>query len=281
MRLFMMQSQLEQLRGRQASVETMEQQLAGFLSLVGALPAPAGEGSAAAEGDGGKAGRSTHSSPLSDSSSAVALRSIELALHRVARQLREDTAQLLSGLILRAEVCERMVAVDPERSRQEMAELRQAASVALRKVRHLVQELQPPSLEELGLPTALRRYPQLLRTGQKMPVELQIGGRERRLPGNLEQALFRVVQEALSNAALHSGAGRATVKLEFGADCVTVVVSDEGAGFDLDSALKAAEAKDRSGLSDMNARARLVGGSLEIATQPGSGCTVTLSVACP
>ncbi len=274
MRLFMMQSQLEQLRGRQANLEKTEQLVSGFLEATSqwgseeGRPWATGQGSAArslptvAEGDAG----------------AEALPSIETVYHRISRELQDGSEQAFSDLILRAEVCERLIRVDAQKAREEMVGLKQAATTALKATRQLVQELQPPALEELGLVAALRRYVGACRPSGRLRIELQVGGQERRLAPRIEIAVFRIIQEALLNAALHSGADRAEVKLRFEPEQVVVTVADEGRGFDVTSALPEASQREHSGLADLQLRARLIGGTLEIGSKVGAGCMVSLAV---
>ena len=270
MKLFMMQSQLEQLRNREANLERLGEVYARILEVIDTPPSRAPE------------------SPAPDATAApdlavppevaAALESIELAQQRLSRELQDGPAQAFSDLILRAEVCERLVDLDAREAKEELARLRQATAAALRSTRQLVQELQPPTLEELGLAAALRRYVEASRASERIRVELQITGQERRLPRGVEVAVFRVVQEALANAAQHSGADRAEVCLRFEPGQLVATVSDKGQGFDASPVLASLKLRDRSGLSDMGLRAKLIGATLEISSKPGAGCVVTLVV---
>ena len=275
MRLFMMQSQLEQLRNRQADLDKTEELLDRVLevadSLKGLRPeqlaSPAEERPASSE-----------QAATPRESLAALLRAIELAHQRVSRQLQDGPAQVLSDLILRAEVCERLVERDRHKAKDEMGQLRTAASSALKSTRQLVYELQPPPLEELGLLTALRRYIEASSASKACKIELHVSGKDRRLPPSAEVATFRIIQEAIANAAQHSGAARVDVDLRFGAAEVVVTVADTGRGFDAEAALAAARSRGHSGLADLESRAELIGATLEIRSKPGAGCTVTLSV---
>ncbi len=274
MRLFMMQSQLEQLRSRQSSLEKSEEMLGGFLEAV------AHWGSAGRGADGSDTSSGPKGSPslLDEANGEKTIPSIELVYHRVSKELQDGTAQSLSDLILRAEVCERLVRVDALKAREELTGLKQAAAGALRSTRLLIQELQPPALEELGLTAALRRYVSESRPGGRMQIEMQISGQERRLPSSVELAMFRIVQEALLNASEHSNADRAEVKLRFEPGEVVVTVADEGQGFDVTQTLEASARRDHSGLTSMQLRAQLIGATLEISSKPGSGCMISLAI---
>jgi two-component system sensor histidine kinase DegS len=274
MRLFMMQSQLEQLRSRQANLEKMEELVAGFLQAA-SMWRPDGHG-AGTPGDGSSS-RPPEATTVADAA-AGPIPSIELVYRRVSRELQDGPEQVFSDLILRAEVCERLVRVDAAKAREELIGLKQAAAAALKSTRQLVHELQPPALEELGLVAALRRYVEVARSVGKLRVELQVTGSERRLSREVELAVFRIVQEGLQNAALHSGADSAEVKLRFDPEQLIVTVADEGRGFDVASIQTEPTPASSSGLADMQLRARLIGATLEISSRAGAGCMISLAV---
>lgn len=277
MRLFMMQSQLEQLKSRQASLEKTEGLLDRILEVSDLVQEALAAG-VSPEGED-RAGSASLQGPAVSGASERALQSIELAHRRISRQLQDGPAQVLADLILRAEVCERLLERDRQKAKEETARLRLAASGALKTTRQLIHELQPPALEELGLAAALRRYVDASRSAKAFSVDLQIGGKDRRLPSMVELAFFRVLQEAMANAARHSGADRVEVSLRFDPGQVAATVADRGRGFDVEAALAEAKRKDHSGLADMLLRAELIDGDLDLSSRPGSGCTVSLSIA--
>ncbi len=274
MRQFMMQSQLEQLRSRQKSLDSAEELLRELIDAGEEMSEAASGQYGSALVDSGTASEQG----MSPTGAESVFRSIELAQHRLSRQLQDETGQTLSDLILRAEVCERLVDMDRNKAKAEISRLKQAASAALKTTRLKVQELRSPALDELGLATALRRYAEVLRTNEKFQVELQITGAERPLPQAVELAVFRVVQEALSNASSHSGGSRAEIRARYEPNAIVVTITDDGHGFDVEAALRQAQTRDQSGLIDMQLRAELVGGTLEITSKPGAGCMVTFAV---
>jgi two-component system, NarL family, sensor histidine kinase DegS len=276
LRQFMMQSQLEQLTYRDGHLQRTEELLARLLGEAGSLVDGAGVRDAAgrAQAPGGPA----LAAPASGDSMEAALASLEAAHGRVSRHLQEDTAQALSDMMLRAEVCERLVEVDQGRAREELGQLRLASSGALKSIRRLVHELRPPALDEAGLPAALRRFVEASGFRERAEVELRVDGAERRLPGHVELGLFRVLQEALLNAAAHSGAGRIELALSFRPAELAATVSDGGSGFDAAVALLEGGQMRLTGLAAMQRWARLIGGTLSIASEPGAGTTVSVTV---
>lgn len=271
MRLFMMQNQLEQLRNRQTNLERTVQLLDGFLQMAESLqqlgPTDGGEGSS----------DPTMRSASTLGSSAL-LDSIETARLRLSRQIQDGPLETISDLILRCEVCERLVGVDAQKGKDELALLKSTISAALKSVRQLIYELQPPSLEELGLGVTLRKYIDTSRLSERLQANLEISGEEKRLPKGTELAIFRILQEALSNSFDHSGAGRVDVTLRYEDAQLSVTVTDDGQGFDVTTALSESTQKKHSGISEMKRQAGAIGAMLEIVSVPGSGCTVKLTV---
>jgi two-component system, NarL family, sensor histidine kinase UhpB len=196
---------------------------------------------------------------------------------RIARELHDETAQALASLLVRQRVAER--SQDPETLQRTMADLRALTSEALEGVRRMALELRPTMLDDLGLVAALDAYARQFAQRTGIPVEVRATGRPERLPPETELVVYRVVQEALSNVARHSGATRAEVSLVAEQARVTVAISDDGRGFVLDAAL---DSRRRSlGLFGMRERAALVGGTLELTSAVGRGTRVCLTVPVP
>lgn len=204
------------------------------------------------------------------------IRAQEEERRRVAREIHDGPAQLMANIVLRLEVTERLLATDLDRARKELAELREMVRSSLHDVRKIIFDLRPMALDDLGLVPAIRGYLAEYKSRYGVDVELGTLGQERRLDQAVEVALFRFTQEALSNAARHSGAGSIAVRLEFSPERVQVSVRDDGRGFDPEAVVANPEA--RYGLVGMRERAEMLGGSMGITTAPGKGTRVTMSV---
>jgi two-component system, NarL family, sensor histidine kinase DegS len=274
MRQFMMQSQLEQQRNRQNSLDSAEELLRQLLETAEEITAATER----QHEDATPSVSAAEQAAQSRTSAQTLFRSVELAQTRISRHLQEETGQTISDLILRAEVCERLVDMDRQKAKMEVTRLKQTASAALKSTRQLAQELRAPALDEASLATALRRYVETSRSSEKFQVDLNTVGLEKPLPQATKVAVFRIVQEALSNAAKHSGAAKAEVRVRHEEGQLLVTVSDEGSGFDVDAVLQQARTRDQSGLTDMQLRAEIVNGTLDLISKPGLGCTVSLSI---
>jgi signal transduction histidine kinase len=133
------------------------------------------------------------------------------------------------------------------------------------------------SLDEIGLVTALRQYAAKYEERHKVRVEVRVRGDERRLPVSLETALYRIVQEALTNIWKHSRASRASVIVTFEQGRCGVQIADDGIGFDVNAVGPNGQGE-HLGIAGIRERAEMIGGTLRIASAPGAGTTLLVSV---
>jgi two-component system sensor histidine kinase UhpB len=146
-------------------------------------------------------------------------------------------------------------------------------------IRNLALDLRPSALDELGLIPALQDYVRDFSRRVGIPVEMEATPMENRLPPEVEVALFRVIQESLTNIAKHSQASHGWVNLKVGDRVVEVTVQDDGVGFDVD---KVVNAPQRSlGLFGMRERVELMGGNFTVQSGPSTGTRVHIVVPLP
>ena len=193
---------------------------------------------------------------------------------RVAREIHDGPAQSLANLVLRMEICERLLDQDVDEAVKELGELKKTAKGSLTELRRIIFDLRPMALDDLGLVPALRRYLEDLRDRLGLSVELVILGEEVRLDLNQEVTLFRLAQEAVNNARKHAQAKMIRVRLEFAPAAVTLVVEDDGRGFNPSEAGNLAG----FGLLGMRERAELVDGDFEVTSAPGQETRVRVRV---
>jgi signal transduction histidine kinase len=145
----------------------------------------------------------------------------------------------------------------------------------MRHTHRLAWELRPPALGDLGLEMALQRYTVEWSEVSVIPVDFHTHGfDEQRLAPELETVLYRVTQEALTNIARHAQARQVSLLLECRADLVSLIIEDDGRGFDPQAAIEHRSASDRLGLLGMEERVKLAGGTVTIESSPGTGTTV-------
>ncbi|MFO7849355.1 MAG: histidine kinase, partial [Spirochaetia bacterium] len=145
---------------------------------------------------------------------------------RLSRQMHDGPAQSLTNLILQAEICERLMASDPERARVELTALKESVASTFQKVKGFILNLRPMMLDDLGLVPTLRRYLDSFSETSDMVTDLTVVGKERRLASHTEVTTFRVIQELLSNAREASQASSARVSLDMRGDRLEVAFED-------------------------------------------------------
>jgi two-component system sensor histidine kinase UhpB len=200
---------------------------------------------------------------------SAALQAQEEERARVARDLHDEVNQSLTGLLLRLEAAREAA---PPELEAELADTKALANQAMRELLSLARQLRPTALDDLGLKAAIAGQVEQLARGE---IEAEFGaeGDFSGLDDDAQLVVYRVAQEALSNAARHSGAARVTVRLRRSDDGgVELTVSDDGRGFAFD------ESEGGLGIGGMRERALLIGGKLTIESRPGHGTTVRLSV---
>ena len=192
---------------------------------------------------------------------------------RIARELHDETGQSLTSLTVGLALIEE--APDLGTARERAGELRRLAARTLDEVHHLSRGLRPSVLDDLGLLPALERYLKEYGASRGIAVDLHTSGFDgHRLPGPVEIAVYRIVQEALTNTAKHAGASTVSVLLEYRVASLHLIVEDDGHGFDVEEVLSRGEMERRLGLHGMRERAALLGGSLTIESAPGRGTTI-------
>jgi two-component system sensor histidine kinase DegS len=197
---------------------------------------------------------------------------------RVAREIHDGPAQSMANVVLRAEICEKLMAVEPDKVRAELHDLKDMVKESLDEVRKIIFDLRPMVLDDLGIVPTLRRFIAELQKRTDMSIELVVlGGEKQRLASPLEVAIFRIVQESLNNIYKHANARRCVIKLEVLASRINISIADDGCGFDTDRVLKNAD-MDCFGLLGMRERVELLDGQVKITSNQESGTEIKVSI---
>jgi signal transduction histidine kinase len=197
---------------------------------------------------------------------------------RLARELHDETAQTIAALSIALDRArDGLDGAGPEAISQ-IGQAKQLSSRLLAETRRLILGLRPTVLDDMGLLPAIRWYADNYLGDKGIDVRVEAAVAAERLPAHIEVALFRIVQEALTNVAKHSHAGLVEVRLTHDEGTITVTVADDGSGFDVAQALDRVGPADSVGLLGMQERARLLGGGLEIRSRDGGGTVVRVEV---
>jgi PAS domain S-box-containing protein len=193
---------------------------------------------------------------------------------RIARELHDDINQRLSLIVVELD----QLALDPPGSKEEVG--RRLTEVAERlteisaEVQSISHQLHSPKLELLGISTAMKSLCREFAARQRVEIDFRSGEIPRDVPHEVSLCLFRVLQEALHNAAKHSKVRHFEVRLDSGTNELDLTIVDRGAGFDAETAMK----KGGLGLISMRERVRLVNGAIAIESKPMSGTTIHVRV---
>lgn len=197
---------------------------------------------------------------------------------RVAREIHDGPAQSMANVVLRAEICEKLMEKEPEKVGDELKSLKAMVKESLQEVRKIIFDLRPMVLDDLGIVPTLKRYIAELRKRTDLSIELVVlGGEDERLPGTLEVAVFRIVQEGLNNIIKHARARRAVVRLEILPSQVRINISDDGIGFETSKAMTDIN-RDSFGLLGMKERVEILGGQMKVISAPGAGTDVIVTI---
>jgi signal transduction histidine kinase/DNA-binding NarL/FixJ family response regulator len=214
-------------------------------------------------------------------------RSRELAIteerNRLAREIHDTLAQSLTGMVLQIEAVEDLLSDRPEQAREELRSLKQLARASLEEARRSVWGLRPPVLEEASLAEALERLLREESQAGAFSGRYTTAGRARPLTPAIEAGVYRIAQEALTNVRRHAQARVAVVQLRFEVGELVLIVQDDGRGIDpeRDQGTGNREQGERGagfGLTSMQERARLLGGSMRLESEPGRGTRVQVHV---
>ena len=198
---------------------------------------------------------------------------------RVARDIHDGPAQLMSNVVLKAEICERMIDVDLGKAKQELQNLKKIVRESLQDVRKIIYNLRPMSLDDLGLVPTLQRFIMTFQEDSGVAVSFKTRGDQDNIKPVISLTVFRIVQEAVSNIAKHAQAQNAIISLEFMDKALKLHIYDDGKGFDVEKLkVKSDDISSGFGLFSMRERVDLLGGGLDIISEPGKGTWLNITI---
>ena len=203
---------------------------------------------------------------------------------RVSREIHDGPAQEMANLIYQASICERLVDTRPEEAKAGLQELRRQIRTCLADVRQIIFDMRPMSLDDLGLVPALRQLVSKLEERKILKTDFQVNGKERALEKHVEVTLFRIIQEGLNNIHRHAGVSEGRLRLLFSTNDLSILISDEGRGFDMaetEEMRKSGTGNGHFGILGMEERAKLIGASLNVISNPGEGTKIHVKLPYP
>jgi two-component system sensor histidine kinase DegS len=266
-RLFMMRGQAELLQANRENLRRYQGLLEQVLQVVGHLDQTASQ--------------QTREDAAFAPTQPIVVRVIqaqEAEKQRLARLMHDGPAQLLTNVILQAEICQRLLDTDPSRARSELENLKAEVNKTFQRTRMLIADLRPMMLDDLGLVPTLRRYVRSWTEETGIEAEFTSTGQEHRLAPHAEVTVFRVVQEVLENASKHADPSHVKVTLRLEGETTRTIIEDDGVGFDVEEALARSDEQRKIGLALIRDRAQMLGGTLDIESIAGRGTRVVLEI---
>lgn len=196
---------------------------------------------------------------------------------RIARDLHDDTAQVLTALRLVLERLPGSDAASGSETARALAFCRQAED----GIDKIMYDLRPALLDDLGVRQAIEFYAQQRLEPAGVGLHITVTGEERRLPDEIEEAVFRVLQESVANVVKHARATRVAIRLEYNGGSLAAEVEDDGCGFDAELDPDVRHPRRGLGLIGMRERMGLIGGTLQVRSRPGAGTLVRATVPLP
>lgn len=202
----------------------------------------------------------------------------EQVRRELARDLHDGPSQLLASMVMGIRFLGQVIVRDPERVGDELQELERLANSALHQVRNMLFDLRPIALETQGLTAALLVYVERQKEMKQIEFHLDTQAFAGRFAPKVEGATFSIVQEAVNNAIKHAQAKNIWIAIKPTDDKLTVLVKDDGRGFEIDKVQDSYAQQGSMGLLNMKERSEIAGGKLRLESKPGKGTTVALDL---
>jgi signal transduction histidine kinase len=197
----------------------------------------------------------------------------------LARELHDEMGQALTAISMNlAAIIEELPTTASPQIKERVTEAKLLADQTLEQIREISLNLRPAMLDDLGLIPTLRWYIKRYAKRSALKTELKTIGLERRLGPEVETALYRIVQEGLTNVARHAHAARVSIGLKRNGSTVQATIEDDGRGFNVDEELNRKRAEYGAGLVGIRERVTLLGGEFDIQSQPGQGTRLSIVI---
>ena len=198
---------------------------------------------------------------------------------RVARDIHDGPAQSMSNVVLKAEICERLIDVDLERAKHELQNLKAIVRECLNDVRRIIYNLRPMSLDDLGLVPTMQRYILTFQEETGIAVSFKTRGIYDNIKPVISLTVFRIVQEAINNIKKHAEAENVVINVEFLEEDLKLYVYDDGKGFSCNELnYRSEDVNSGFGLMSMKERVELLNGKFDITSQPGKGTRLNILI---
>lgn len=198
---------------------------------------------------------------------------------RFAREIHDGPAQSMSNIVIKSEVCEKLIDKSIDEAKKELQNLKKITRDSLQEVRKIIYNLRPMSLDDLGLLPTLERYVISFKEETKIDVVLKYRNVNEDLKPVISLTVFRIVQEALNNILKHSKSNSASIFLEHFNQNLSIIIIDNGVGFDTEAVrMTSSDLNGGFGLFSMKERVALLEGEFDVISEKGKGTKLKIQI---
>lgn len=198
---------------------------------------------------------------------------------RISRDIHDGPAQHIANIVMKADICEKVIKKDMEQGLNELTELKEAVKIALKEVRSIIYDLRPMSLDDLGLNNTLEDFVKKFTKDNDIKINLKLKTIKEEIESIIQVAVFRIVQEIFNNIKKHSRATNVEMTLDYGTKYLRMIVVDNGIGFNVDNTLKEVKAKKESyGILGILERVKQLQGTIKIDSSEGKGASYIIKL---
>lgn len=197
---------------------------------------------------------------------------------RISREMHDGPSQNLSNLILKTELCIKLLDKDIDRTRLELQSLKSIIRTTIDETRRMIYNLRPMALDDLGLVPTLERYIDKIRNEVNYDITLDVVNGEDNVNSIISLTLYRIVQEAINNAKKHSNAANVNIKLNYNSEFIELMINDDGDGFDINNVKLNMENNRGFGITMMRERTNLLMGEYKLKSERGLGTTIYVKI---
>lgn len=206
------------------------------------------------------------------------IRAQEEERQRIAREIHDGPAQSMANVVIKTEICEKLIDRNIEKTKYELNQLKNIVRDCLKDVRKIIYNLRPMSLDDLGLIPTIQRFIINFENETQTNVDFSVSAKNEAIHSTIQLVVFRIIQEALNNIRKHAKASSIIIKLEIMGDFINMLIMDDGIGFDVESALKANKTESGYGLYIMKERVELLNGQIDIQSTIGMGTRIKSTI---
>ncbi|SHJ81147.1 sensor histidine kinase [Paramaledivibacter caminithermalis] len=197
---------------------------------------------------------------------------------RVSKEIHDGPAQTMVNVVLKAELCDRLLDIDKEKAKKELQLLKGIVRDSLKDIRKIIYDLMPMSLDDLGLIPTIQRLVLNFKNDTKTDVDFIVNEKNEIKESIIQLTIFRIIQEALNNIKKHAEANRVLIRLDIGIQKIYLKIIDDGIGFNVNEKVNSTDDKNGFGLYSIRERVDLLNGNIDIESENRKGTIINVSI---